>query len=37
LVRLLINVPGVIIIGLLVHYTMNNTDLNDVYENVKTL
>lgn len=37
LVRLLINVPGVIIIGLLVHYTMNNTDLNDIYENVKTL
>lgn len=37
LVRLLINVPGVIIIGLLVHYIMNDTDLNDIYENVKTL
>ena len=37
LVRLLINVPGVIIIGLLVNYIMNDTDLNDIYENVKTL
>ena len=36
-VRLLINVPGVIIIGLLVNYIMNDTDLNDIYENVKTL
>ena len=37
LVRLLINVPGVIIIGLLVHYIMNDKDLNDIYENSKTL
>ena len=37
LVRLLINVPGVKIIGLLVHYIMNDKDLNDIYENSKTL
>ncbi len=36
-VRLLINIPGIIIMGLLIQYIMNDKDLNAIYENVKTL
>ena len=37
LVRLLINVPGVIIMGLLVEYFISNKDIIDIYSNDKSL
>lgn len=36
-VRLLINIPGVIIMGLLVEYFISNKDIIDIYSNDKSL
>lgn len=37
LVRLAINIPGIIIMGLIIQYLMNKQDLNEIYNNVKNL
>lgn len=37
LVRLAINIPGIIIMGLIIQYLMNKQDLNEIYNNSKNL